>query len=457
MTRGITLSLTLLLIASGATRAGAQEIADDAAAVVRVQTRVVFLDAIVKDKRTQAAAEGLQLGDFEVRADGQPRPVAYFSRAGDKGRRPLALTLVFDLERLGAGRYLRRTEILEAMAAELSKLPPEDEVAVVVLDPGGLNGKREWLTGYTRNRAQTAAALAVIPTLVAAGADAGAPEDANTKTAANDAAKTPAGGDGGNHEPPPPSPSPTPTVNTGQPPAKLEDYVKPGDEYEMDEFVDKKGRKVRRIVKADGTVILERKNKDGMIEIDERDAFDLVAAALEINRRVAQERPHAQAALVYVSDGIAPMFYDQRDVVEAKLIRQNVIFSALVTDMKTGFKFAMPILKPLGNWAGLQIAGGAQYLAKQTGGEVARVRRPDDYARALAKIIGTLNARYALGFALTENEIDDGQMHPLEVRVNARDAKGKARKLEVNARKNYFMPPAAKPAAVSQPQDATRQ
>ena len=450
MKRGITLSLTLLLVVGGAARA--QEVGNDA--VVRVQTRVVFLDAIVKDKRTQAAAEGLQPADFEVRADGQLRPVAYFARAGDKGRRPLALTLVFDLERLGAGRYLRRTEILEAMAAELSKLPPEDEVAVVVLDPGGLDGKREWLTGYTRNRAQTAAALAVIPPLVAAGADSGSPDNAPT----NDNGQTKAATDD-SHAPPPPAPSPTPapTPNAGQPPTKLEDYIKPGEEHEIDESVDKKGRKVRRIVKADGTVIIERKNKDGATEIDVRDAFDLVAAALDINQRVARERPHAQAALVYVTDGIAPMFYDQRDVVEAKLIRQHVIFSALVTDMKTGFKFAMPILKPLGNWAGLQIAGGAQYLAKQTGGEVARVRRPDDYARALAKIIGTLNARYALGFALAENEIDDGQMHPLEVRVNARDAKGKARKLEVNARKNYFMPPAPKPAATSQPQDAARQ
>ena len=48
-------------------------------------------------------------------------------------------------------------------------------------------------------------------------------------------------------------------------------------------------------------------------------------------------------------------------------------------------------------------------------------------------------------------------MHPLEVRVNARDAKGKERKLEVSARKNYFMPPAPKPLPASQPQDAARQ
>ncbi|HYP02004.1 MAG TPA: hypothetical protein VER76_17570, partial [Pyrinomonadaceae bacterium] len=80
------------------------------------------------------------------------------------------------------------------------------------------------------------------------------------------------------------------------------------------------------------------------------------------------------------------------------------------------------------------------YLAKATGGESVRVRRPADYANGLSKIVGNLNARYSLGFTLAETEIDDGQMHPLEVRVRARDAKGKERKLEVKARRGYYMP-----------------
>jgi hypothetical protein len=151
--------------------------AADSEEVLQVNTRVVFLDALVTDKKTRALAQDLKAENFEVLADGRPRPLTYFSREGDAARRPLALTLVFDLERLGAGRYMRRTEILEAMAGELSKLPASDEVAVVVLDPLGQEGKREWLTPFTRNRAQTASALAVIPSLVGSGASAGRGDD----------------------------------------------------------------------------------------------------------------------------------------------------------------------------------------------------------------------------------------------------------------------------------------
>jgi hypothetical protein len=38
-----------------------------------------------------------------------------------------------------------------------------------------------------------------------------------------------------------------------------------------------------------------------------------------------------------------------------------------------------------------------------------------------------------------EDEKDDGRLHNLEVRVKAADAKGKKRKLEVSARKGYYM------------------
>lgn len=49
-------------------------------------------------------------------------------------------------------------------------------------------------------------------------------------------------------------------------------------------------------------------------------------------------------------------------------------------------------------------------------------------------------ARYSLGFALSEQEKDDGRMHELVVRVKALDAKGKQRKLEVSSRRGYYMP-----------------
>jgi hypothetical protein len=58
----------------------------------------------------------------------------------------------------------------------------------------------------------------------------------------------------------------------------------------------------------------------------------------------------------------------------------------------------------------------------------------------LAKVIGNLNARYTLGFALAEDEKDDGRLHELVLRVRAPDTKGKERRLEVSSRRGYFMP-----------------
>jgi len=412
-----------LMLCCAALVAGAQETKNVAAntddEVLRVNTRVVFLDALVKDKRTKSAVTDLRPEDFEVLADGRRRDVSYFAREGDRGRRPLALTLVFDLQRHGAGRYLRRTEILEAMAAELSQLRPEDEVAVVVLNAGGVDGKREWLSRFTRSRAQLATALSIVPTLVAAGAAGGDADGISqvTLTAEN------------------PEQMKTQLEDVGQTPAGAK-----GEADEVEEIVDKDGNKITRILKPDGTVVVQRVNKDGSTTADVTGASDLPGVTRDLARLVAKERPNSQAAVVLVTDGIVPIFYAERDYVESKMLRSNVIFSALVTDMKTGFKFLMPIARPLGNLVGLSIAGSAQHLAKRTGGEAVKVRRASDYAAGLRKIIGNLNARYALGFTLAEDETDDGRLHPLEVKVRARDAKGKARKLEVKARGGYFLP-----------------
>lgn len=490
--QGISLTLSLLLVCGGASLAAAQEAAADDE-VLKVRTRVVFLDALVTDKKTKTFASGLAAENFEVLADGKPRPVSYFTREGDKNRRPLALALVFDLERLGAGRYMRRTEILEAMAAELSKLPAEDEVAVIVLDPNGVEDQREWLTPFTRNRAQTTSAMAIVPTLVGEGADGGGSSDegaaaqeaaerraqaAGTRNSVPPAGQTAGSIEGASEE----SASEESAARESGQPAKEKEKEKRGQEtddkrtsitigtdgvkvesgrgqnqtvdeqdadVEIDYIKDKKGEMVKRIAKPDGTLIIERRNKDGTTTSDYQSPFDLAAATLEITKRVAAERPNSQPALVYITDGIAPVFYMQRDYVESKLLKSGIIFSALVTDMKTGFKFAMPLLKPLGNLAGISIAGSAQHLAKATGGESIRVRRPADYARGLGQIVGNLNSRYSLGFTLTENELDDGQMHTLEVRARARDAKGKERKLEVKARRGYYMPADAKQKPVA--------
>jgi hypothetical protein len=121
------------------------------------------------------------------------------------------------------------------------------------------------------------------------------------------------------------------------------------------------------------------------------------------------------------------------------VLRENVIFNSLTTELRTLFKFLLPIGKPVAGMLGVSVYGSAKRLAQQSGGEALKVKRVKDYTAGLGKIIGNLTARYSLGFALAEDEVDDGRLHNLEIRVKAKDAKGKTRKLEVSARKGYYM------------------
>ena len=143
------------------TRAGAQEVAE----TIRVNTRVVFMDALVKDKRTGVPIADLKPENFEILDDGNARPISYFTREG-QARKPLALVLILDLRDSGAGRYLKRPEVLKVVADELAKLSPQDEVAILAMDLNGEDEKRVWLSGFTRDPAQLVAALARAPQLI---------------------------------------------------------------------------------------------------------------------------------------------------------------------------------------------------------------------------------------------------------------------------------------------------
>jgi hypothetical protein len=88
---------------------------------------------------------------------------------------------------------------------------------------------------------------------------------------------------------------------------------------------------------------------------------------------------------------------------------------------------------------GVSLYGSAKLLAQRSGGEAVKVGGVKDYGAGLQRIIGNLTARYSLGFALAENEVDDGRMHSLQVRVKTKDEKGKSRKLQVSSRQGYYM------------------
>src|SRR5215510_3736278 len=386
----------LLIVLLGSFSANAREGED----TIKIKTRVVFLDALVKDKKTNLPISNLTSDNFAVLDDGKPRNITYFTREG-QARKPLALVLILDLREDGAGRFLKRTEILKAMEDELVKLPPGDEVAIMAMDMNNENEERLWLTEFTNNRAQLAAALAHVPAMCVS------------------------------HEGVPPSTEAKVETPKGE--------GKPDDIVETETIRGRNGAVVKRETRRDGRVNVSRTSKDGKMTIDVGDVYDMAAAVKDATRKAAELRPNSQTSIVWVSDGIAPIFFEDRDATEQILIRDNVIFNSLTVELRTLFKFLMPIGKPIAGWMGLSLYGSAKYLAGRSGGEAVKVGRVKDYGAGLSRIIGNLTARYSLGFALAEEENDDGRMHNLEVRVNAKDEKGKTRKLQVSSRQGYYM------------------
>ena len=390
--------LLLVILALVSFPINAQEVED----TIKIKTRVVFLDALVKDKKTNLPISNLTTENFEVLDDGKPRNLSYFTREG-QARKPLALVLILDLREDGAGRFLKRPEILKAMEEELAKLPPGDEVAIMAMDIAE-DEKRYWLTDFTNDRAKLAAALARVPALC--GPDDGAPPEGVERIVRKEA-----------------------TTGEGR----------PDDVVETETIRGKNGATLTRETKRDGSVHLKRVNKDGSVTIEAGDVYDMSTAVRDAKRRAAEVRPNSQTSIVWVSDGIAPIFFEDRDATEQILIRDNVIFNSLTVEMRTLFKFLMPVGKPIAGWLGLSLYGSAKYLAQRSGGEAVKVGRAKDYGAGLQRIIGNLTARYSLGFALAEDETDDGRMHSLEVRVKAKDEKGKNRKLQVSSRQGYYM------------------
>jgi VWFA-related protein len=419
------LVLTLFIAPSGS----AQEVAD----TIRVRTRVVFMDALVKDKKSGVSITDLKLDNFELFDEGQPRAISYFTREG-QARKPLALVLILDLRDDGAGRYLKREEVRKAMVDELAKLPPGDEVAILAINLNSVddktalirNGKALWLTEFTRDRTQIETALARVPALVAAAPEP--PKNEAAKADQKDSQKS----------------SASVSINTDatpdQPAGDAQAKPKESEVLETETIKAKNGAVITRTIKKDGSVNVKRVSSNGTMTIQLDDIYDMAGATRDATQIVEGKRPNSQATIVWLSDGIAPIFKEDIDATEQILIRQNAIFNTLTVDMRTLYKFLLPIGQPLAGWAGLSLAGSAKRLARQSGGESVHVGRVKDYGAGLAKIIGNLTARYSLGFALKEEEKNDGRMHELTVRVKALDAKGKQRKLEVASRRGYYMP-----------------
>src|SRR4028119_1043224 len=98
--------------------------------ILRVNTRVVFINALVKDKKKDAPVRNLTRDNFTVLDDGQVRELTYFG-AGSEIRRPRMLMLVLDFFG-GDGRAFHDKEIVAGLASVLAKLPSGDEVAIAI-------------------------------------------------------------------------------------------------------------------------------------------------------------------------------------------------------------------------------------------------------------------------------------------------------------------------------------
>ena len=398
--------LLIILLALTSFAINAQEVED----TIKIKTRVVFLDALVKDKRTNLPISNLAVQNFEVLDEGKPRDISYFTREG-QARKPLALILILDLREDGAGRFLKRTEILKSMEDELAKLPPGDEVAIMAIDIAE-DEQRVWLTEFTNDRAKLAAALARVPAMCQTPEE---PADETAEAVRNSAKATTAAAEA------------------------LKEGEKPDDVISTETVTGRNGGTVTRNVLRNGTVSTKRVSKDGKVTVEINDMYDMASAVREGMRKAEALRPNSQVSMVWVSDGIAPIFFEDRDATEQILIRNNIIFNSLTVELRTLFKFLLPVGKPVAGWLGLSLYGSAKLLAQKSGGEAVKVGRVKDYGAGLSRIIGNLTARYSLGFALAEGETDDGRLHSLEVRVKAPDQKGKLRKLQVSSRQGYYM------------------
>src|SRR4030095_2017952 len=79
----VILAALIAVIVIGSRSVAAQEVAE----TISITTRVVFIDALIKDKRTEVPIADLTPENFEIYDNGALRSVSYFPREG-QARKP---------------------------------------------------------------------------------------------------------------------------------------------------------------------------------------------------------------------------------------------------------------------------------------------------------------------------------------------------------------------------------
>jgi len=115
--------------------------------VIHVSSQLVVLDVLVKNKKTGAPIDKLEAKDFEVKEDGQPQPISWFSR----DVLPLSVVFLFDLT--DTVRPVLKP-LAEGAFEILGHLKPQDQVAIMVF-----SSHTGLLQDFTTDRHLAAAAI----------------------------------------------------------------------------------------------------------------------------------------------------------------------------------------------------------------------------------------------------------------------------------------------------------
>lgn len=351
--------------------------------VVRTRTRVVFIHTLVRDKKTRVPVTDLKIENFRVMDNGRPRDLSYFNHDGLGRARPAALVIVLDLC-TSAALYLEKPEVMEHIIKALEKLQPGDEVAVVQTwyEPlaGHLNFelRSKMVEGLTRDRAKTAAALRSVQQF----------------------------------------------AKENLPKVKLFFSLKEAYKATWKDSV------LQGITMAGGA----QPGPPFTVSVAPDFEYMIDKAPL----LATTEYPNSQVMLLEVTDGFEAESYGKTKEIAHRLIGAGVTINGLVMAkdfLGVATEITGRILAPL---MGARFHS-VSYYSQQTGGEMATVRSPEEFASAVERIISGVAARYSLGFTLGEGDKDDGRLHQLQVKVKGRDARGKERKFVVMARQGYYI------------------
>jgi len=142
--------------------------------------------------------------------------------------------------------------------------------------------------------------------------------------------------------------------------------------------------------------------------------------------------------VLVLSDGkdSGPISFRQRYISQADVIdrarREDVMVYGI--GMRSRGRRPPPGLGPGGLQAALEAElpdAGLALVAEHTGGGYAEIRPNQDLGAAFARVADELHSQYLLGFAPPRK---DGKVHEVEVRVNERGLKARARKTYVAAK-----------------------